>query len=368
MNMKTPKLSLLIMAGSGLISLPAFAQNSLTVPVEVLRVGNPDLAPESRGNVTLYRIHPQYTLRSVQGSARTELALGAMVERSSDTSLSADRNLPSLRFLWENSTPLSVFGLRAAVEESSTRETDFEDFGRVSIDSKARTGTLGGTWTQNLSQDTSLETAVSHSRVSYDTPQFVDYSESLGSVTYQSRMSPNSRYSVMGSLSQLDPSGSLPNGTRLELGGGYEIELREGTLLNVKFGAVRTSAEVRKTDPVGGMRLAYTGERASYSVAWAREVSSGGTQGGYTKSDSFDALVTYPFTVNTSASLGVSRVKSLEIGRETGTTAYLRMRSELSQFWTLTVGVEQRRASSDRSPTGRGNSVAVGLTYSHPDF
>ena len=112
--------------------------------MEVVRVSNPDLAAESRGSVTLYRVHPQYTLQTVQGSSRTELSLGGMIERSSNTDLSANRTLPSVRVLWESSSPVDVFGLRASLEEASTRETEFAEFGRVTRDSTQRTGTLGG--------------------------------------------------------------------------------------------------------------------------------------------------------------------------------------------------------------------------------
>ena len=68
---------------------PALAQNSLAVPLEAVRISKPDLSPESRGSVTLFRLHPQYTLQTTQGASRTELALGALIERSGNTDLSA---------------------------------------------------------------------------------------------------------------------------------------------------------------------------------------------------------------------------------------------------------------------------------------
>ncbi len=75
-----------------------------------------------------------------------------MIEKSSNTNLSANRTLPSVGVLWESSSPIDVFGLRASLDEASTRETEFVDFGRVTRDSTQRTGTLGGTWTRNLTQ------------------------------------------------------------------------------------------------------------------------------------------------------------------------------------------------------------------------
>ena len=366
--MNTRISALLVLACQSFVGLPAMAQNMLTAPVEVVRVSNPDLAAESRGSVTFIRFHPQYTLRSVHGSSRTELSLGGMIERSSNTDLSANRTLPSVRALWESSSPIDVFALRASLEESSTRETEFAEFGRVTLDSTQRTGTLGGTWTRNLTLGSSLELAMSHARVSYDTPPLVDYSETLGSMAYRFESSAVSRYSLSASASRLKPSGGGESASRGELGVGYEVDLSEAVTLNASAGAVRIAAAGNKTDPVGDLRLTYTGERIGYAVAWSREVSAVGSLGGYTRSENFDASMTYPFSIDTSLSLGFENARSLEADRDTGALAYARTRTALSRFWAFTMGFEHRRAKSGGGPTARGNSVVVGLVYSHPDF
>lgn len=346
----------------------AMAQNTLTVPMEVVRVSNPDLSAVNPGSVTLFRIQPQYTVQMNHGNARTELSLGGTIEQSSNTDLSANRTLPRVGVLWESSSPVSVLGLRASLAEASTRETEFAEFGRVIRDSKQRTGTIGGSWTRNLTAGSSLELAASHARVSYDTPLFVGYSETLGSVAYRFEASANSRYSLLASASRLHPDGESVNASLAELGLGYEVDISEGVTLNATAGAVWTRASRRTTDPVGSLRLTYRGERAGYVVAWSRDVSSDGSLGGYSRSESAEALLTYPFTVNTSLSLGVSHARSLEADRDAGATAYARIRSELTRFWAFTVGLEHRRAMPSDGLTARSNSVAVGLVYSHPDF
>ncbi|MGS5086943.1 hypothetical protein ACVC7V_10555 [Hydrogenophaga sp. A37] len=357
-----------VLTTQAFVCLPAIAQNTLTVPMEIVRISNPDLSAESRGSVTLYRFHPQYTLQMVQGSSRTELSLGGMIERSGNTDLSASRTLPSVRVLWESSSPVALFGLRASLEEASTRETEFAEFGRVTRDSTQRTGTLGGSWTRNLTAGSSVELAASHARLSYDTPLLVDYSETLGSVAYRFESSANSRYSLSASASRLNPDGVGDSASRGELGLGYEVDLSEGVNLNATAGAVRTNAQRSKTVPVGALRLTFTGERFDYAVAWSRYVSAGGSSGAYTRAESFESSLTYPFTVNTSLSLGIARARSLEANGDTGVSAYARIRSELTRFWAFTLGFEQRRAKPFGGPTARGNSVAVGLVYAHPNF
>ncbi|AOW13497.1 hypothetical protein LPB72_10775 [Hydrogenophaga crassostreae] len=360
--------SLLVLASQPFVWLPAMAQNTLTVPMEIVRVSNPELSAESSGSVTLYRLHPQYTLQSIQGSSRTELTLGGMIEKSSNTDLSANRTLPSVRVLWENSSPVDVFGLRASLEEASTRETEFAEFGRVTRDSTQRTGTLGGTWTRNLTARSFLELAASHARVSYDTALLVDYSETRGSVAYRFESGPSSRYALTSSVARLKPSGGGTSVSRGEVGLGYEVDLREDVTLNARAGVVHTSTPRGKTDPVGALRLAYTGERVGYALEWVRDVSLGGTLGGYTRSETLGASFTYPFTVDTSLALGYSQARSLEVDRDVGVTVYARVRSELTRFWAFTMGLENRRAKSSVTPSASGNAFAVGFVYAHPDF
>ncbi len=364
-RLTTPALAFTLQA---IVWSPVMAQNTLTVPLEAVRISNPDLSPESRGSVTLFRLHPQYTLQTTQGASRTELALGALIERSGNTDLSANRSLPSVRVLWEYSSPVTVFGLRASLEEASTRETEFAEFGRVALDSKERTGAVGGTWTYNLTAGTALELDLSHARVTYDTPLLVNHRETSGSIAYRISASSNARYSLTAGASRLTPDGGRERESRSELGLGYERDISEGLVLNATAGAVRTNTVRGKTAPVGALRLTYTGERIGYAVAWSREVSADGVVAGYTRSQVFDASATYPITIDTSFSLGVSHAQALDGDRDTGSMVYARVQSELTRFWAISMSLEQRRAKPFGGPTAKGHSVAVGLVYSHPDF
>ncbi len=357
-----------VLGFQSLVWLPAIAQNTLTVPMEIVRISNPNLAAASPGSVTLYRINPQYTLQSVHETSRTELSLGAMIEKSGNTDLSANRTLPSVRVLWESSTPVAVFALRASLEEASTRETEFAEFGRVTRDSTERMGTLGGTWTRNMTASSSLEFAASYARVSYDTPLLVDYSETRGSLTQRVDLSANSRYSLLASMARLNPDRAGESASRGELGLGYEVDISEQLALNATGGAVRLSGPRRSTHFVGGVRLAREGERLGYAVSWSRNVLASGSLGGYVRSENVDASLTYPFSINTSLSVGIGHARSLERDRDAGVTAYARVRSELTRFWALTLGLEHRRSMPFGALTARGNLVAVGLVYTDSEF
>lgn len=367
--MKPQQLARWVIACHCLPWLPALAQNTLTVPIEVVRISNPDLAAVSSGSVTLFRISPQYTIQKVDGPTRTEWGFGATVERSSNTDLSANRTLPRASLVWENTTPLSVFAVRGSLEEASTRETEFAEFGRVTRDSTERVGSLGATWTRNITESSRWELAATQRQVSYDTDVFRDFSETSASAAYEVDTSPTARMSFTGSASSVNPEGAGDNSTRTGLGLGYETALTEAMSLAGGAGVVRSSGQQRsRTSAVGNLRLAYEGERHGYLLGWAREVSAGGSIGGFTRSQSFTASVRYALTAENTLSFGLDHAKALDDPRDAGATAYVRFNSVLTPFWAFTVGLEHRRAMRATGPNASGNALTVGLVYAHPDF
>lgn len=360
----------------------------MTVPMEVVYISNPNLVPEvpaggdaaaaaeneaRRGSATLLRFHPQYTLEMANGPSRMELTLGALIERSSNTALSAHRSLPSVGVLWEDRGPTSVIGLRASLAEASTRATEFADFGRVALDSTQRTGSLGATWSTELTSSTDLELAAFHDRVTYDTPQLRDYQETGASVRYRWQQSTESRYALTASTARQrqerdGSSAGERNIPRTGLMLGYELNLSETLTLAANIGAVRSGSE-RQTQTVGGFRLTREGERLAYTLEWGRNVTADGTTArGYTLAETFGASLSYPFTVDTSLMVGGSRARSLNGVSDEGVLVYARIRSELTAFWAFTAGLEHRRARSAGAAFATGHAVTLGLTYTHPDF
>lgn len=346
----------------------ATAQNTLTVPVELVRRANPDLSTPSSGNVTILRISPRYTIQNVDGNTTTEWSFGGTIERSSNTDLSANRSLPQASVTWQNATAVSTVTLRGSLEEASTRESEFTEFGRVTRDSTERVGLVGATWAQELDAGSRWEIGATHRRVSYDTPAFRDFNETTGAVTYGSDMSPKSRFTLTGSATRVNPEDGAQNATRYGIGAGYETDLTEAMTFLAGVGVARTNYIDSKIRPVGSLRLLYEGERVLYNLGWSRDISAGGSLGGFARSETYGAEFTWRLSEDRSVSLGYDRAESLDGARDAGSTAYARFQSTLSQFWTMTLGVEQRRAFPALGPSARGHSLTIGFTYSHPDL
>lgn len=366
--MKPMHVARLALVAQAFVWWPAMAQNRLTVTTELASLSNPGLAEVDPGSVTVIRVNPQYTIRREEGSVVTEFAFGALVERSNRTDLSADRELPRASVLWQNSSAVSVFEVNASLEEASTRETEFAEFGRVTLDSTSRTGQIGTRWTRDLTPASSIDIAAAYRQVNYDSSALVEYAEVLASAAYLFRPSETTTYSLAGDVSRLNPDGTTPSASRAGLLLGYEREITPEQRVNANVGVVRVNLPQKKTYAVGGLRFSHAGERLGYSLGWSRNVGASGAIGGYERSETYDAAMTYPLTELSSLAVGATRSRSLEAARDAGSSVYARVRSELTQFWALTFGLEFRRSEPSGRPSARGHSAVVGLVYENPDF
>lgn len=365
MGARTPLRCALI--GPLLLPLSVVAQNTLTIPTEIARITNPGLTSPAQGSVTVLRFNPQYTIRRESSGSVTEFGFGGLIERSSDTSLSANRELPRASVLWQKTGELSTLELRASLEEESARQTEFVDFGRVTQDSTVRTGLLGGRWARELTAVSSLELAASYRDVAYDTPQLRDFTETLGSAVYAFQPDANVQYTLASRISRLNFDGA-GSASLVGLKAGYERDLSESIALTAELGAVNVNRPRRETHAVGALRLAYQGERAGWRLNWSRDVNASGGLSGYERFATFGAEFDYPLTASTSMSLGASRVRSLENGGDTGNSAFARLRSELSRYWALTLGLETRQVTRASGARARSNGVIAGLSYQDPNF
>lgn len=357
-----------LLATSLVVAAPCgWAQHSLTVPFEVESVTNPGLAPDGEGRVTVFRLAPRYEIESVRDDVRTVLTMGVAIEQSSNTALSANRNLPDVGYVWESSRPTSVFSLSASYGRDSTRSSEFADFGRVSVDSTQETGVLGARWSKDLAPNTRVNLGAVHTRVSYDAPLLEDYHETAASIAMERDRGENETYSMEASAARLVPDGESENDSRAGLLFRYERALSEAVTLTSELGVVRASGSRSQTDPVGRLQLAYASERFSTSVGWAQNVAAGGTVGGYLRTQEVDWTLNYVVTASTSLSLRASRAQSLAPEDTTGSSISARLLSELTPFWSMSFGIEHRRLRAADGPAS-GNLIGLGLVYAHPNF
>lgn len=367
MTMRTTSLPIVAPMLLVLVSGMASAQNSVTVPMEIEHNSNPSLTPGGE-SVMLYRISPQYTMSRESGTARSIFSLGGVVERSSDTRVSAHRSDPNIRYQLELSAPTSVLTLNASLEEASSRTTEFEQAGLVTEDSTLRTGLVGARWAKELSERTGLELAAGYARLSYETPTLIGYSEVSAESLFSWQHAEGNRFELLGAAARLNPNDDTERSSRQGLLLSHETVINPSWTARAGLGTVKTTGVRRGNDAVGLLRLTYAGERLDSDLEWSREVAPSGTIGGYSLSQVYRWGLSYALSASTAVTSGVSRARTLDVDGAKGSAVSVGLRSELSTFWSMNVRFEHQRSTTATGITAKGNAVGVGFTYSHPDF
>lgn len=352
----------------GGLPLSCLAQHSVSVPMEIEHSSNPALTADDPVGVTRYRVSPQYTIENQQGPNLTRFSFGGVLERSSNTAISDNRADPNVSLAVERALPVGALGLRASVSESSTREEEFTESGRVTSDSTQRNILLDGTWTRELSEVARLEVGLGLAKVRYDTPSFVGYREARTSLGIGYDVMEDSELSATFATARLSPDRDLARSSLRSFSVGLSTRLSESLRLVAEAGTVRASGLRSASDPSLAFRVDYEGERLTTGLEFARTTIASGSSGGYSGARTVGWTAEYPLSERTTVNLSASRARSLEPGSAVGISLAIGVRQALSEFWS----VSGRLGRLESRPTGAGaaRSTVAGLilTYSHPDF
>lgn len=344
----------------------ANAQSSVSVTTGVERIENPSLSVSSPGAATVLRVEPSYAFETQGDRIRSRLSLGAVIERSSDTAVLASRNYPNLGYTWAYSWPTSSLDLRTSLAEANTRNTELEELGRITVDSRERSVLVGARWNQEMTARTQLELDVANSRVSYDSALLDGFRELQVSSRASWEATERMVYYFEPAYARLTSSGAPAQTSRKRWLAGVRGELLPGWTLGAHFGQARTSGLRSATGNVAGLRLGFEGNRLSCGVEWSQDVTPSAVTNSYVRAGSLALRLGYRFTEGATVSAGVARSQSQGIEGSRGQVSSLMLNNELSANWSSTMGVEDRRSRAVGGRTARGWALQASLTYAYP--
>jgi len=163
------------------------AQQSVSMPAEVEFDSNPRLAQGNASSAVRYRLRPQYSYTyHVDDANEWSAVLGANLEHSNNTQVSANRQDPSIELKWQQETPTSSWGLNANYSKASTRTTEFDQTGTVTADRTQTNRSVGANFGKYLTERWMASGAINQQWVDYDTDALVSYRNASvnGGVSY----------------------------------------------------------------------------------------------------------------------------------------------------------------------------------------
>ena len=329
---------------------------------------NPRLDDSDRG-ITRTTLVPDYNLVGTFGRDELQLGIGMHLERSSDQSVSLDREDPKLRLGWQRESETGGYGLAAKYDESSSLFSSLEETGVVASDGTRKQHALSGNWREAISERSSLASDVQYSSIDYDNQELTSYDDLSASFSWTYAVSERvepfsrlalSRYMPEGDAEEASSTSYSPTaGVRLALS-----ERLEGTL---RAGVNRISGGQGSTSWQGGFELLYTGERFAASLDAGRSTVASG-EGGFAEVNQLRGTWRYVVDETTSAGFDASWQDNQGQTPNTMRQFAAWASRELSPFWVTRLSLAYKQRQQDGRPDASANILGMTLIYSHPDF
>jgi hypothetical protein len=370
--------------GAGLAA-PAWAQSqyqhNVSMPTGLEYDSNPRLTADDAGGVYRLRLSPSYTLLRKAGADELRLKLGAVVEQSSDTALSRNRQDGNAQVEWRREADAMFYVLRAAYEQSAARAALLEETGQLSDDGTRTTRSLGATLVRELDVRHSLSGGVDLKWSRYDFGRTPDNRLASANLEWSRALAPGQEGFVSGNVSHYAPDAASVPGLPASSG---QSTLQRGVMVgyrsqepggvwnwSVRAGVASYNGPFSDTSAQGEARLGYEGQRWSGSASVSHMPMANNLLGSFAPNTQARLRAEYRLTEFTRVAIDASHNRTKASQTDATRQLGLQVSTELSPQWR--VSAQLRHTQVDRrSPTlasqASSRTASLVFTYLHPDF
>lgn len=330
---------------------------------------NPNLSASADDDLWRFTASPAYNLSRSSGPDSLNLRLALALERSSDAAVSIGREDPSLSLAWTRQSATGSFGVTAGYVEASTRLSEFENLGLVTVDGSKITRSLGLKWSRALDARRTLALNADHAGVRYRGGTLTDYANLSASATlsdtWNERQAPYLRFAV----SHYAPETGGADSDSIDLLAGINLVRSERLSLDLAAGINQTSTlGNRDTGWQGSVKFNYALDpRSAFSFDLARSTLSSGL-GGFVETDQMN--LRWNRALSDTQSIGIDLALRDSESVTTGNSRQFSLWGSraLNDFWSLRLQYLYRQSAGNGVPEASGSVLSLSLSYAHPDF
>ncbi len=342
-------------------------QDGVRLAMSLTLDSNPELSPTGAEAVWRFALTPDYQLTRVRGADTLNANAALNVERSSDPSLSAEREYPSLSLGWRHETPTGEFGLSAKYEKSPTRTSELLDTGNLAVDATRETAGASANWSIGLDERDSLSLAGAFRSVSYQGGDFTDYTELSGSATFAHEWDVRTQPYVEYAISRYTPDDGGPSSDSHTVEAGLKRAFSE-LLSGEAHAGRRWNGGQSGSGWQGGVALNYAGRRSNWSWSASRAASASGA-GAFVESDQANMNWAYALSEKSSAGIDLLWRKNRSNDEPSDIRQFVAWASrELDRFWNLRLSYQYKEVGQPGSADASAHVLGLSLIYSHPDL
>lgn len=352
-------------------------QQSASLPLTLEHDSNPRMTARGGESVFRQRFAAQYVFsRGGGGASAVDLSLGAVLERSNNEAVSANRADPSLGLTWRRASDTAELAVSGRFEQASARAAEFQQSGLIAGDATRKTQSVGISWRNALSERTSLTLGGDYRDVSYRGNRDGDGLVNFTTTGLKSELGYmlSERGEIFSSLagSRYEPannsSATVASSKNYNLMLGYREKLSETLDFSIQGGKGRIeNASSTDSSWQGNGRLNYTGERLEAAFDIGRSVIASGVTGGFANSDQVKLQLSYLLSERTRTGIELSRIENKGSAPNTAHAYAAWVNYEISSFWSVMLR-GYRKEVEGLAYNASANIFGLTLVYSHPDF
>lgn len=326
---------------------------------------NPTMDPANRAGIWRSMLVPSYKLKRTGDASELNAGVALQMARSSNQTLSLDRNDPSVFLDGRRQSDAGEFGLSAKYEEVATRITEIDNTGPFIADSTRASRTISGSWSKALSERSTLSADGSYQGVSYKGGSYIDYANQTAGLTLNHVW--NEYHSTFMRVSNVKyvptdggPSSRLAGAT---LGWNWKVaDDLEGSLQ-----AGRSRSGTAQLSTQGTVQVKYTGPRTGLALNARRQITPSGL-GGFVTADQANGSWSYALSERSNTGMDLGWGKNHFTTDIINRTAGAWLQHELDAYWVVRTNYLHRISEQDGLGRASSNILGIAFVYTHADF
>jgi len=343
-------------------------QQSIRLPFSVEYDSNPRLVENNERSVQRFTLAPDYSLMATKGNEQFFANLRLRLEKSSNESVSADREDPAVDLGWTHNYETGQFGITASLAEQSTRTSEFAETGQIDNDNTRQNRSFGINWSSALSARYTLSADAEIRKVTFDREATNQNEFDNEAINAQLGYSVNEQLEAFTrlSFSRFDPSNNNRDTRSKSLVVGATLTVSDTLTLSGNAGINTTSGAERDSGWQAMFSADYTTERtrSNLDISRSRDPSSSGI---VRENNQFNVGFTYSLSERKSVGFDLSYRENLDDNDNETMTLSGNYTQQITPEWDFRL-VASHRNRDDGSIDATSNSVTATIIYKLSDF
>lgn len=325
---------------------------------------NPAMSPTYPGGVWRALLEPSYTLMGSVGANELKAGLTLQMARSSNQTLSHNRDDPSVFFDWSRQSNAGEFGISSRYAEIATRDAGIDATGLVPTASTRASSTMSGRWSKALSERSTLSADGAYEGVSYKGGSYINYATRSGGLKLSYAVSERSTPFLSVSGTNYVPVGGGPSSriANTTLGFNWKAEYIDWTM---QVGNTKRSGG--NTDLQGALAVQYTGQQAQLGLNADRRVSSSGL-GGFVAADQVNGSWSYVLSEHSRTGINIGWRKNRSLTDDVSRNTDVWLQRDLNSFWVLRTHYLHRIREGGGVGGASSNTLGLSFVYTRSGF